>query len=1163
MGFASLSARDRKITPASGATALALSFGLMKAGEALMVRTNAVSIGEKFEPAVALRREIQRVAWQRGFWTAAAVLFLLVTVVAITTLAFVALFVSADNIPPEVLIWLLRLIPLFGAIATAVIAFHALRWLGQDRFSKVVAHVDRRLGGDAIRNALDLARLREDEQFVSPHFARLAIHRAWQLWQEANRNGLANELTASQRRRAQIALATALPILVLTLIFARITNFSFPTLTKIYRNAQAVLAFERSGRLQLIVGDDDGVVLKGTAVTVRVLAFCPQSQLPENLKVWLLWQTGDRREQVQARRVEGDEFSAKLTVTGSGTLQAFSGKVKSNLVHLRAVNPPQIAEWLVSVEPPSYTNLQPETFVTPQWRPLTVLKGSKVTISATATEDLSNARCEFADAQPQTPNELALSDSRTIQWAATVLTPVRMNWHFVDKFGFAGKTGWLNINVQFDKPPKVSVFAGSNPAMAGGFVPLTIRAEDDFGISELTMQFGLSDEKNPPREVRSVPLSFVPSAQVEQTLALPIPIDAAGKFLWVRAVAKDNDAVSGAKTASSQWLLIRICEPERLVGNLQDWLERLKAWENWLQTGEWTKTQRELEKWLQRWQQILQQAQWSETPITHHWLAEWLSHWQEHLQRKDLEGALRELWQMQRAVERALAEQKLAELAQEISALRAQQEAVHEALRRHARPSSLSSTQQQLAERTKEFVNELDKEAKRWENLDEPTIAFALQDAAKILKQRPTEQAMLQAKDAMEQDLREMALLRTHEALTDLREVEEQLTSPTQSPLAQLYRRERNLLAQLLEQTERLRRDQLSLRQETEKLLSGSRQSGSVATPASPKLPNLMTPPPPPSWGEVEKLSMEQKPTPARQQSLAERQEGLKRRAEQMQRPLREALQATPQLSPDASHNLQDAINQMSEATKLLQQLSSYPNAADRQRRAETALQRLAEILREALMMERGTATQRMGAGENEALALAQRQARLLQETQRLHQQQRQGKTPSPTRLRQLGAEEGSIRDALNRMEGFFGDALMPELRQKVQQSSQHLRWLERNLPEGRLGIDAQQRQREVLETLLELAQTLSGQGAGQRGQEQVRQGQTPSQPDINWGRFVEHGPPMRQVPEALRGAKGGASFVEPSKGVNVPAPPQIAIPRSSIPPAYREAVQKYQRQIR
>lgn len=1130
-----------------------------------MVRAKDVSIGEKFEPAIALKRAVNLIAWQRKIWTSLAVSSLFAATVATATLAFVALFAVADYIATATVIWLFWLIPTFSTAAAIAVGFVGVRWLAQDRFAKVLVCVDQKLGGDEIRNALDLARLREDEKLVSPQLALVAIYRAWQIWQNASKNGLPKELLANHKKRACASLAVALLIFLSALLTAHIANFSFPALTEIYRNAQAVLAFERSGQLQLTVADDDKVVLKGTFVSVLVRAYCQNSPLPENLTVWISQRTEGKEERIRMQRLDGDEFFAKLVISENSTLRAFSGKVKSNSVHLKAVNPPQIAEWLITVEPPTYTNLQPETFTSSQWLPLRVLKGSKVTILATATEELRNVQCEFSVARSQTPSAFSLSDNRTIQWTATVLTPVRMKWRFVDKFGFAGETSWLDIRVQTDKPPEVSVTAGANPAVAGGFVPLTVRAEDDFGISQLAVQFGLSDEKKQPSSIRSVPLSFVPSTQVEQTLALPIPVEAVGKVLWVRAIAKDNDAVSGAKVSNSQWLLVRICEPEELLGTLQDWLERLKAWESWLQKGEWTKTQQELEKWLRRWQELLQQAQWSETPITQQWLAEWLSHWQEHLRRQDLESALHELWQMQIALERALAEQKLAELAQESAALRAQQEAIYNALRKFARPSSLAPSQHQLSERTKEFVNELNKEAKRWESLDEPNIAFALQGAAQVLERRPTDQTMLQAKEAMEQELREMALLRTHEALTDLREVEELLTSPTQNPLAQLYRRERNLLAQLLEQTERLRRDQSSLRQETEKSISSFRSESTRFESPGFQFPQAMTPPPPPSWSEVEELSMERKTTqqPSQRQSLAERQGQLKQRAERMQRPLREVIRAVPQLSPDAHHTLQKAIGQMSDATKLLQKPSSYPNAVHHQRQAESALQRLSEILMEALMTEHGTATQRMGAGENEAMALAQRQAQLLRETQRLHQQQRQGAMPSPARLRQLGAEEGSIRDALSRIEGFFGDALMPELRQRVQQSLQHLRWLEQNLPEGRLGNDPQQRQREVLETLLKLAQVLSGQQGNQQGQQQARQGQTPSQPDINWGRFVEHGPPMRQIPEALQGVKGGAAFVEPFRGKNALTLPSLTLPRTPIPPIYRDAVQKYHRQIR
>lgn len=1134
-----------------------------------MDKAQTMRIGERFEIAKALRRAVQWLAWRRRFWTILAALGLLGAATALLVITLSALTFFFDHLSPFAFVWSVRLnLVLFG-IALALIASVSVSWLLKERIPEVLAAIDSSFGGEVFRNAFDLANLREDEQFVSPHFARIAIAHAWQKWQQANREGIVNAVTAPHLKRSLFSLTVALSLSLLSLVLSRSLQFSFSHLWAIYNDCQAALAFERNGRLRLSVkgdGKKDGIVLRGTVIWAEVDALCPNGLTPKRLKVWLEWRRSNgKTERFQMRRTNEDKFVAEVKVLESGVLQAVSGNIKSNRVSLQTVNPPTIAEWLVTIEPPTYTNLQTEIFSSGEWQPLTVLKGSRVTVVATATETLEKVRSEFYNSgKPSVKSDLTFDD-RTVQWSGVVLVPVRMKWRFVDKFGFSGETNWLTINVRPDKPPKVIVLPGANLVVAGGFVPLTVRAEDDFGISELKLQLGLSDAKRVPTSLRSIPLNVSPSQQVEQTLALPIPVDAAGKVMWVRAIARDNDEVSGFKSASSGWVLIRIGEPEDLIGTLEDWLVRLKEWESRLQKGEWEKVQRELSKWLQRWTELMEQARWTETPLPYQWLANWLSHWQEHLTQKDLENALQELWQVQGALERALSEQRLAELAQKIAALRSEQEAIYDALRRHARPSSLAPAQQKVTEQVKDFVKSLKEEADRWERLNEPTVAFTLSDVARVLEQRPTERAMTQAQSAMEQELKEMALLKTYEALSDLREAEELLTSPTQSPLAQLYRRERNLLARLLEQTERLRREQESLRRETERFFPPSDRQRTLET-STPKTVNPLTPPSPPLWEEVEKLSIEGERGSLPQRSLVERQQQLRQRTEQLKRPLSEAIRSVPQLSPDAPHKLQSAISHMAEAVKSLKQGVSTlqrRQAISHQRQAENALQRLAEDIREALMMEHGTATQRMGAGENEAMALAQRQAQLLRETQRLHRQQQQGQAPHPTQLRRLWAEEGAIRNALGRMEGFFGDALPTELRQRVQHSLQNLRWLEQNLPEGRIGESAQQRQMQVLETLLQLAQILSGQQVGQRGQQQVRQGQTPSRPDINWGRFVEHGPPMRQVPEALQGAKGGASFTEPARNINAPPPKPMTVPRPVIPPAYRESVQKYQRQIR
>jgi hypothetical protein len=144
-------------------------------------------------------------------------------------------------------------------------------------------------------------------------------------------------------------------------------------------------------------------VLKGSIIAAEVEASSQRLPLPKRLRVWLAWQVDGKVERTRMEKVGDGVFRAELTAAESGVLYAFSGKVKSNRIRLQVVLPPQIVEWLVTVEPPSYTNLPSEIFSSPKWQPLTVLKGSKVTVLGTATESLTEARTEFADSRSLLP----------------------------------------------------------------------------------------------------------------------------------------------------------------------------------------------------------------------------------------------------------------------------------------------------------------------------------------------------------------------------------------------------------------------------------------------------------------------------------------------------------------------------------------------------------------------------------------------------------------------------------------------------------------------------------------------------------------------------------------------------------------------------------------
>lgn len=1115
-----------------------------------------LSLADRFEPAKALRKAMKRLMWQRRLWRMASAIAWLLAVSALACLLFNALFLARFAFSPALLLAALQLSTALAILGVTVVLVTAVRWWWHESLFRATADADALLDGDMLRNALDLAKLRDEEPFVSSLFAQVAIWRAWERWQSAATNGIAHRLTLPYRRHTALSWLFALPLAAVALLVTMRNGVSVTALIALYRDAQAVLAFERHGKLRLHLSDADGVVLKGTSVMVTVEAEGGKATL-----VRLRWQTPKGTRWLAMRPVGNNRFVAQLVVTESGKLQAVCGRIKSPSVSLLAVLPPHIEEWLVSVEPPDYAGLPAESFAEPPLR-LRSLKGTKVTVTATASSVLSDVQLL---GEPKTFADVA-ADGRQVTIRFTLRQPFRWRLRLRDRYGFEGLTSWQRVEIQPDDPPKVAVLTGVKAVVAGGFAPLTVRAEDDFGVRQLALQFALGEPRRPPSRWQTIPLPIPTGTMVEQSLALPVPVTAVGKVLWLRGKAEDNDAVSGPKVAVSAWLELPIRTPDELLGTPDEWLRRLRQLEAWLQHRHWQVAQTEVERWQRWWREQWQQAQWANQPLPQAWLQEWLQHLMEHLQRRDLTTALNELWQMQRALERAMGEERLTELAQEAARLRAMQESLLRSLQRGTPPTSLATSQEQLADRTEQLRQALQDEAKRWADLGNADVALQLRDAAKVLAQRPTAEAMRQAAAAMRQEQTAIAQSKGNDALSDLRELEERLTTPTQNPLAQLYRQERNLLAQLLEQTERLRLDQANLRQQTETSASGEQRAErpSLKTPATSV--NPLSPPMPPSWSEVERLTPERpqpSPSPPRHPpTLPEQQRQLRQRAESLRTPLHEAMERIPQLPPETPHRLQDAVEQMSQAEQALRQ-NERQRASQSQRRAEEALQQLSEALRQALQSEQGSLSQRMGAGENEAMALARRQAQLLRRTQQLHAERERGQRLNLSELQAMGAEEGSIRRALSRMEGFFGEALPPELRQQMGQAQEWLQWLEQNLPQGETGQEAQGRQQRVLETLLQLAQALNGQQQGnQQGQQRQPQmaGQMPATPDINWGRFIEHGPPMRQVPEALQGTKGGAAFVERTKPINSPAPPPLSIPRLSVPPAYRDAVQKYQR---
>ncbi|MFA0740139.1 MAG: hypothetical protein DFNUSKGM_000237, partial [Candidatus Fervidibacter sacchari] len=218
-----------------------------------MVRAQTFRIGERFEIARALFQAVKWLAWKRRLLALLAAFGLLVASVSSVLLAFTILLRFAEILPALTFIWLARFVIALGIVSSALSIWVGVRWLVRERLDQVLRAVDDAFGGETFRNAFDLANLREDETFVSPQFARVAIAEAWRKWQEANSNGLAKTLTTSHRKRAVAVWTFTVPLLVLVVLSVRFGWLSLSAFLELYRDAQSVLAFEKQGRLRLSV----------------------------------------------------------------------------------------------------------------------------------------------------------------------------------------------------------------------------------------------------------------------------------------------------------------------------------------------------------------------------------------------------------------------------------------------------------------------------------------------------------------------------------------------------------------------------------------------------------------------------------------------------------------------------------------------------------------------------------------------------------------------------------------------------------------------------------------------------------------------------------------------------------------------------------------------
>ncbi len=266
------------------------------------------------------------------------------------------------------------------------------------------------------------------------------------------------------------------------------------------------------------------------------------------------------------------KFQAVLTrVTEPLTLVARSGSSRSTSKRLNVTLTPKILPPTVVITPPAYTRGSVYQGAIPD-QGLVGLKGTQVDWTVRSNRPLAEGKLtlQFSDGQTEviklTPAASAGSDSAEAS-ADAQLPPVvgsfalsrpgQFELKVVDVEGIESQESIKgSITILSDKRPVVRIVQPQPLSLATPDVklPVTVIAEDDYGITQLTLFRSLNGSPATPTQAT---VDGSPRMQGEWQLSLPDYGLEAGDEIQLFARAEDNDP-AGAKGAESPITIVRI-----------------------------------------------------------------------------------------------------------------------------------------------------------------------------------------------------------------------------------------------------------------------------------------------------------------------------------------------------------------------------------------------------------------------------------------------------------------------------------------------------------------------------------------------------------------------------------------------------------------------------
>lgn len=542
-------------------------------------------------------------------------------------------------------------------------------------------------------------------------------------------------------------------------------------------------------------------------------------------------------------------------------------------------------------------------------------------------------------------------------------------------------------------------------------------------------------------------------------------------------------------------------------------------------------------------------------------------------------GAQRMLKGMARALRRRDMERQLLILLEEATYFAGKQQEMveHVAQADVEEMRDYAANQKQLGEHARKLRNDVSELKERMASAREGYVADQLGEVGEFMDDQNLSSKIDLAREALVNREQDEALTRTNDVAKAAHEVAQFMREALDDSWRRMYRDERDRLAMALRDVEQLLRQQEDLtRRSNEQLPLEERILGLGVLAVVEG--DTSAPQPGPSPSPLDPMASQIDQGERRDKSLNHQQRGIRDSLGDMGDEFEWLMIAVPQLReplPELSNRAEEEMERSETQLKG----SKWRSSIDHQQGAAANLLRMAGALGEVIQYNQGVAAQSMGGGQTEVLGLAQIQERINQRTRRIHKGKEEGRVLNNVERRQLelmGRQEGMIRGALARAEGMFGPTWSPETRNVTRRARQYLRTVEEKLPSGEVGLEMQEAQDWVLAVLLRLANEMSGSsemtanGRAREVEQRQEYGDRTGRAWKDWkrrlpkgiyGRPVEHGPPLRTVPEALR-ERVATGAVSEAKTMRQQVQAQRGEQRQSVALGYEETVNEYFKSI-